>query len=355
MFNSQIDSHTGDNMTRDSMTPKLHAGTTRHPTRRSVLKAGLAAGGAGLTSPWSAAQSGYPNRPVTIVLPFPAGGGADIDVRLLAPELGRLLGQPIVIENASGAGGTIGIQKGMRAQPDGHTLFYGSPSETVLMPMINPAVPYKTEELQAVALSATTPLAFFTRPDHPAGNLEQLIAYARSNPGKVTFGTSGVGSFQHMATEIIKARTGTFMLHIPYRGGAGVVNDVLGGQLDFGVVVVPVVAGFVAQGRMKVLGVSSAARSAVLPDVPAFGDMAPLKGLDLQTWGMFFAPRGVAPAQMDQLNTALREAARSPAVVQQRRKMGTEPARPMGPAQAQAFLLAERDLYKAVVGRIKFD
>ncbi|MCM5570455.1 tripartite tricarboxylate transporter substrate binding protein [Burkholderiaceae bacterium FT117] len=323
-------------------------------SRRSLLVAG-AAGLSGLPSAWAAGQPDFPSKPVNVIVPFTPGGGADIDVRLLTPGMGKSLGQPIVVENVSGAGGTIGVHKGTRAPADGHTLFYGSPSETVLMPMIKPELPYRTEDLLAVALSGFTPLAFFTRPDHPARDMDQLVDYAGRNPGKVTFGTSGIGSFQHLATELVKSRTGTFMLHIPYRGGAGVVADVMGGQLDFGVVVVPVVAGLSAQGRVKVLGVSSPERSAVVPNAPAFGESKALAGLDLQTWGMFFAPKGVPEPALRRLNAAIAAAAQAPAVIEQRRKMGTVAARPMDPEQAQAFLLAQRDLYRPVVGRIKFE
>ena len=324
-------------------------------SRRRWLLAAAAGCATALAGVPSLADSGYPNKPITIIVPFPPSGGADIDVRLLAPELSRILGQPVVIENVSGGGGTIGIQKGLRAAPDGYTLFYGSPSEPVLMAMINPAVTYKTEDMVAVALSGKTPLAFFTRADHPDGDFPQMIADARKHPGKVSFGTSGIGSFQHLATEVVKERTGAHMLHIPYRGGAGVLTDVVGGQVDFGVVVVPVIAGFAKQGRVKVLAVSSPERSPVLPEVPAFGEVTALKGLDLQTWGMFFVPKGVPDAIVARLNAALIEAAKSPQVVEQRKRTGTLAAAPMNAAQTQAFLLAQRDLYKPVVGRIKFE
>lgn len=318
-------------------------------SRRTVVAA--AAGVLG--SPWVRAQGSFPSRAVTIIVPYTAGGASDIGARMLSTEMARLLGQPVVIDNVPGAGGALGVQKLLRASADGHTLVYGSLSETVLVPMINPAASYKTEDLAAVALAGAAPAAFVTRPDFPADTMQEFIAHARKNPGKLSYGSPGIGTFQHLLTEIVKEKTGTFVLHIPYRGGGNIMTDVVAGQIDVGVTTVPNVIGLAAQGRVKVLGVSSAQRVPALEKVASFSETPALKGLDLQTWGMLLAPRGTPEPVLQQLNAVITQVVMSPPMAEQRRKLGTTVAGPFTPAQTQAFLLAERDTYRAAASRVK--
>ena len=299
------------------------------------------------------AQSEYPSRNVSVIVPYTAGGASDVGARIYQPELSRALGQAVVVENVAGAGGAVGVQRLIRAAPDGHTLLYGSLSECVLVPLINPGAGYRPEDLSAVAMAAATPAAFLVRSDFPANDMSQWIAHARRNPGRLSYGSPGIGTFQHVVAETVKARTGTFMLHIPYRGGANIVNDVLSGQIDVGVTTVPNVVGLVTQGRVKVLGITSAQRISVLPQVAGFDETPELKGLDLQTWGMFFAPRGTPEAVLSRLNEALNAITVMPAMVEARRKLGSTAARPMTAAQCQAFVLRERDLYRPVASRVK--
>lgn len=323
-----------------------------HRLSRRLL---LGAGAAALLPSTLLAQQTFPNRPLTIIVPFTPGGAADIDVRLVAPELSRLLGQPVVVDNVSGAGGTIGVQKALRAPADGHTLFYGSTSETVIMPLINPQVKYRLEDMSALNLAGKTPLAFFTRPDFPAKDMEGLIAHARAHPGKLNFGTSGIGSFQHLVTEVIQERTGTQMTHVAYRGGAPVIAAVLGGEIDFGVTAVVAIQGLANQGKVQVLGVSSSQRSPVLQTAPAFSESPSLKDMQFNFCGMFFVPQGVPEPVLQRLSQALQEISQLPAVKEQRLKTGSVSGEAMTPAQAQAFVLKERDTYLPVTRRIKFD
>jgi tripartite-type tricarboxylate transporter receptor subunit TctC len=316
--------------------------------RRVVLGAA-----AGIAAPWARAQAAYPSKQVTIIVPYTAGGASDIGARMLAAELGKALGQPVVIDNVPGAGGALGVQKMLRAPADGHTLMYGSLSECVLVPLINPTVGYKSEDMLAVAMGGSAAAAFVVKPDFPANTMEEWIAYARKNPGKLSYGSPGIGTFQHLVAEVVKARTGTFMLHIPYRGGANIMTDVVAGQIDIGVTTVPNVIGLGAQGRVKILGVTSADRVAVLPGVAGFGETPSLKGMDLQSWNMVFAPRGVPDAALQKLNAAINAIVVLPSLAEQRRRLGATLLGPFTLAQAQAFLLKERDTYRAAASRIK--
>ncbi len=332
--------------------PRLIPGSPTLPaplSRRQLLGAAVTA----LSSPGARSQPLFAAKPITIIVPYTAGGASDIGARMLSVELGKALGQPVLIDNVGGAGGAIGVQKLLRAAPDGYTLLYGSLSECVLVPLINPMVGYKTDDLSAIAFAGATPAAFVTRPDFPASNMEEWIAYARKNPGKLSYGSPGVGTFQHLIAETVKVNTGTFMLHIPYRGGGNIMTDVVAGQIDIGVTTAPNVIGLAAQGRVKVLGVTSAARLPILPNVASFSETPSLKGMDLQTWGMLFAPKGVPELAQQRLNAAINAILMQPAMVEQRRKLGSTLTAVLTQAQAQAFLLKQREIYGPAASRIK--
>lgn len=307
----------------------------------AVLPAGLAR-----------SQPAWPTRPVSLVVPFPAGGSSDFGARLIAPELAKRFDQPVVVENVGGAGGALGVQRVVRAAPDGYTLLYGSLSETVLVPMVNPKVGYASEELEPVALAGGAAVAFVARQDFPASTLDELIALARRRPGALTYGSPGVGTFQHVMAETVKARTGIFVVHIPYRGAQPMMTDLMGGAIDVGVTAVTNVPPLLKAGRVKVLGVTSSERIAALPSVPAFGDTPALRGLDLQTWAMVFAPRATPPAVVDRANAAIVEVLRLPAIVEAVLRTGSTPARPLDAAQARAFYARERDVYRPIASRI---
>jgi tripartite-type tricarboxylate transporter receptor subunit TctC len=324
----------------------------QHPpgfSRRFLLAAGLGA----LAAPAAQAQGIYPTRPVTIIVPYPAGGASDIGARLLATELAKALGQPVVIDNVGGAGGAVGVQKLLRAPADGYTLLYGALSETVLVPLINPAVSYRLEDMAAIAFAGATPAAFVTRPDFPANTMDELLALARKSPGKYSYGSPGIGTFQHLVAETVKMKSGTFLLHIPYRGGGNIMADVVSGQVDIGVTTAPNVVGLMSQGRVKVLGVTSASRLPVMPNVPALGETPVLKGMDLQTWAVVFAPKGLPEAVQQKLNSAINTVLMQPGMAEQRRKLGSTLDAALTPAQTQAFVLRERETYRAAASRVK--
>lgn len=324
------------------------------PTRRRACAAVAALLPASLLPAFRVrAQAGFPSRPLSLIVPYTAGGASDYGARLLAPEIGKRLGQQVVVENVGGAGGALGVQRLLRSAADGHTLLYGSLSEAVMVPIVNRSVNYAPEDLLPVALAARTPVAFIVRPDFEARSIDDLIALARRRPGSLTYGSPGIGTFQHVMTETVKARTGTFIVHIPYRGGQNLVNDVIAGQIDIGVTTAPNVAPMLAAGRVRALAVSSAARLDALPGVPAFGETVALKGLDMQTWGMLFAPRGTPAAVIERLNAVTNEASTQPSIVEARAKTGSVLARPLGMAETAAFFTAEIATYRPIASRIK--
>ena len=334
----------------DRMNPFCHDCAKLPPVSRRHL---LLAATALLAGPAVQAQGAYPTKPVTIIVPYPAGGASDIGARLLATELAKLLGQPVVIDNVGGAGGAVGVQKLLRAPADGYTLLYGALSETVLVPLINPAASYRPEDMTAIAFAGATPAAFVTRPDFPANTVDELLTLARKQPGKYSYGSPGIGTFQHLVAETVKMKSGTFLLHIPYRGGGNIMADVVSGQVDIGVTTAPNVVGLLSQGRVKVLGVTSASRLPVMPNVPALGETPVFKGMDLQTWAVVFAPKGLPEAIQQKLNTAINAVLMQPGMAEQRRKLGSTLDAPLSPAQTQAFVLRERDAYRPAASRVK--
>lgn len=322
--------------------------------RRTLLQAAVALAALPLARP-ARAQPAFPAKPITLVVPYTAGGASDIGARMLAPEIGRQLGQQVIVDNVGGAAGALGVQKVVRAPADGHTVLYGSLSEALLVPLLNPQAGYRVDDLQPVAYLGGTPAVFVARPDFAASSLDEFVTLARRNPGRFSYGSPGIGTFQHVMGEAFKARAGVFMVHIPYRGGAQILNDVVGGQIDLGITSAVNAAGFVGSGRLKAIGVTSARRLAAMPTAQAFGESAALRGVELATWGVLYAPAGTPEAVVNRLNAAANAALMLPSTVEQRTRLGAELAAPMTPAQTRAFVRAELDKYAPIVKGIKLD
>lgn len=323
--------------------------------RRRHLLQGAAAFGGLLLAARGFAQPAFPSKAITLVVPYTAGGASDIGARMLAPEFGNQLGQQVIVDNVGGAAGALGAQKLVRAAADGHTVLYGSLSEALLVPLINPRAGFRIDDLQPVAFLGSTPAVFVTRPDFPANSLDAFVALARQNPGKFSYGSPGIGTFQHVMGEAFKGRAGIFMVHIPYRGGAQILNDVIGGQLDMGITSAVNAAGYVKTGRLKAIGVTSARRLGLMPGTQAFGESPALTGLELNTWGVLYAPAATPEAAVGRLNAAANAALMLPSAVEQRARLGAELPATMTPAQTRAFVSAERDKYAAIIKGIKFE
>lgn len=254
------------------------------------------------------AQAAWPSaKPITLIVPYSAGGSVDFNARLVATRLGERLKQSIVIENVSGAGGAIGVAKAVNAAPDGYTLVAGPDSAIAIGRLINPGAfkfdPLK--DLAPVGMLNTAPMVLVARPGLPVKNFADFVKLAKASPGKYNYATSGVGTVLHLAMELLKDRTSIYVTHVPYRGGAQIATDVIGNQVDLAMLVSTSAIPHVGANRLKPLGVTSEKRLEALPDVPTFGEMPGLKGFSMVSWTGIFAPAATPPAIVNRLNQEL--------------------------------------------------
>jgi len=256
-----------------------------------------------LALPMLARAQAWPTRPITLVVPFAAGGNVDAVTRLLAPELSRRLGQNVVVENAPGAGGTIATERVVRATPDGHTLLIAVESTLAIAPFVTPgAVRYNPiTDLAPVAMLATLPLALVGRPGLPAADLPALIALARASANSLTYATSGAGTSLHLLGEIIAARTGARLEHVPYRITSQIPTDLIGERLDLAILAVTVAAPLVRDGRIRGYAVSAATTHASMPGVPPLASLPAMAGFAMEVWQAVFAPARTDPAIVERL------------------------------------------------------
>jgi len=255
----------------------------------------------------------FPSRPIRIIVPFPPGGVTDPLGRLFGEELRKNLGQPAVVENKPGASTVIGVDAAAKSKPDGHTLVIVGPSFTINHTLV-PKLPYDTlRDLRPVGLMVRAPNVLVGHPSVPARDLPELLAYAKANPGKLTYASSGTGTAQHLIGESIKQATGMDIVHIPYKGAGPAVSDLLGGQVDLLVGNVPVLLPHIVAGKLKAFGVSTAKRAQAAPQLPSFAEQG-YPGIDLSAWFGVLAPAGVPDAIVARLNAELVRAFSSTAV-----------------------------------------
>jgi tripartite-type tricarboxylate transporter receptor subunit TctC len=260
------------------------------------------------------AQAAFPDRPIRFIVPFAAGGNSDVTARLFGARIAARLGQPVVVENRSGATGAIGTEAVIRARPDGYTLLIGSPGSIVNGPLLMANPRYNTmTDLVPVALLGQVPMMIIVRPQIPARNLAELVAYSRSRPEGVSIGTSGVGGANHLPLELFKAATGANILHVPFRGGGSTLSDFLAGNVDGLLIELPTVLEIYREGRGRILGVSAAARSPQVPQVPTFIEQG-IEGYLASSFVGLFAPAGTPEPVLATLQVALAEAAADPDV-----------------------------------------
>ncbi|AEG91173.1 Bug family tripartite tricarboxylate transporter substrate binding protein [Ramlibacter tataouinensis] len=294
-----------------------------HSNRRRIT-AGLALAAAGLCAPAAFAQAAWPaGKPITLVVGYPAGGSVDLVARIVAEPLSKRLGTPVVVENAGGAGGTIGAQKVVNAAPDGYTLLLGSGSEVSIARLFNSAVRYDGQtDLAPIGMIGVTPMVFVAGPSAGVKTIDEALAKSRREPNKLSFASSGVGTPLHMSGELINVLAGTTFRHVPYRGAAQMVQDLLGGQLEFSVFVLSSALPHIEAGKMTPLGVTTASRSRSLPQVPALGEHPRLKGYDMNVWFGLFGPAKLPQPMVARLNKELNAILREQDVWQKLQKAG---------------------------------
>lgn len=310
---------------------------TIHLTRRSVLAAGLLAA---TTQPFATlAADAWPTRPVRFIVPFPPGGPVDTTARAASVKLGEIWKTPTVIDNRSGAGGVVGAQAAAREAPDGYALFMGAIHHAV-NPTLMGNLPYDIEkDFAPISFAAMFPVFIVAHPSVPANNLKELIALARKPGSTLSYGSSGNGGGTHLAGELFNMEAGTQLQHVPYKGSAPAMNDLLGGQVQLMFADAPTALPQIKAGRVKVLAVASSKRSAMLPDVPSAAE-AGLPGYEAYSWTALFAPAKTPQAVLDKINADFNTAFKDPAVHQRLLDIGAEAA-PGTQEQMRQFLHAE--------------
>jgi tripartite-type tricarboxylate transporter receptor subunit TctC len=312
-------------------------------TRRTTMLAPLA----GLLPASAAAQGSFPSRQVQIVVPFPPGGATDLMARLLTEPMTRDLGQPVIVENKAGATGAIGATAVARAMPDGHTILMGTASVNSVLPAVRPDVGYDTlADFAPVMLVASFPNMLVVHPDVPARNLPELIALLRARPDQLNFASSGIGSSIHLAGELFKLLTNTQMTHVPYRGSAPAVTDLLAGRVSMMFDNMTTVWPHVQRGSLRALGVTSARRSPLAPDVPAIAEALP--GYEATSWVGLMAPGRTPEAALAKLAQSAAAALALPPVRQRMTELGAEPGGG-GPAEFARFLREDVEKWRRVV------
>jgi tripartite-type tricarboxylate transporter receptor subunit TctC len=286
------------------------------------LAAAACAGG--LLQAGPAAAQAYPNHPVKIIVPFAAGGPADVYARFIAQRLGESLGQAFVVEDRPGAGAVIGTDLAAKAAPDGYTLLLMSNTHTVNETLL-PNKPYNlTRDFVGVAPINYSDLLLVANPKVPASNLQELLKYAKDHPGKLNYASSGTGTPYHMAGELFKSLSGVYLVHIPYKGSSGARTDVLGGQVDLMFDAVTTMADHVKAGKVKAIATTGKTRSAVLPDVPTVAE-AGVPGYEATIWLGLMAPKGTPGAIVTKLNEAVSRIVSQPEVQRLWEKQGATP------------------------------
>ncbi len=271
-------------------------------------------------------QTPFPSKPIRVVIGFPAGGPLDQHARLLSERLQQVLGQPIVIDYKSGAGGTVGAQDVMKAAPDGYTLMLANTGVMVINPALYSKLPYGTlKDFAPVARTAMQPLALLVNPDVPVKSLKDFVNYARARPGQINYGSAGNGGISHLVPEMFKTATGLFMVHIPYRGSAPAFTDLMAGQVQFMAESIPQAANYHKQGKVRALAVTSKERNPALPDIPTVMESG-VPNFEVVGFYGFLAPKGTPPEVLAKLSDAFRQVLNTPEVRNKMVAQGADPA-----------------------------
>lgn len=271
-------------------------------------------------------QDGYPVRPVRLIIPYPPGGGSDIIGRILAEKLSEQLGRQVIPDNRGGASTVIGAELAAKAPADGYTLFQATITTLAVVPNVKASLPYDYErDFVPVSMLARQPYVLVAHPSLPFSTVSQFLAYARANPGKLDFGSPGVGAGGHIAGELLKSMAGINLTHVPYKGSGPAIADVLGGHVALVMSTILGVQSFVGERKLRAIAVTTVRRSAVMPEVPTFAESG-VPGYDASSWNGVLAPRRTPAAIVQRLNAEINTALRSPTVEKRLLAQGADPA-----------------------------
>jgi tripartite-type tricarboxylate transporter receptor subunit TctC len=302
------------------------------------------------------AQAAYPDRPITVIVPFPAGGSSDAIARSLGPKITARLGQPWIVDNRPGATGAIGASQLKRSAPDGYTVMAASIGVYAMNQWLQKGITYDpSKDFDLLTVAVRAPNVLVANPKVPVNTVPELIAYLKKNPGKLAFASSGNGSSDHLTAELFWQKSGTTGLHVPYKGGAPAMTDLLGGQTDVSFVNINTALPYIKAGRLKVLAVTGEQRAAVLPKVPTLEE-AGVNGVDIYSWQAFAAPKGLPKDVKAKLHGAIVAALNEPDIKAKLVEQGFEVVGNT-PEQFEKFQLAEQTRWKNVieVGKITAD
>ena len=293
------------------------------------------------------AAANYPNRPIRIIVCVPAGGGVDTVTRIVANGLQKKLGQTVVVDNRSGAGGNIGADAVFTAEPDGYTLLAAQPAPLTINPLLYKQMSFDPTKFEPVTIMTSIANVLLVRPDFPAKTAQEFIAYAKANPGKINYASQGIGTTSHLTAALFERMTGTKLVHVPYKGTAPALNDLIASHVDMIFMELASALKLHEAGRARILAVATSARIPSLPDVPTFAE-AGVKGFESGTWNAIVAPPKTPPAIIAKLNKAINEVLDSPDVQEHFKKVDLHAAGGT-PAQAAAFIRNETAVWGAVI------
>lgn len=324
------------------------------PNRRQANAAWLATLIAAALPLAAQAQDAYPSKPLTVIVPYSAGGGVDVMARLLAEKLRTALGQTVNVDNKTGGSGMIGTLVAVRAPADGYTLLMATAGETAINPHVHKGrMQYAPDkDLAPITLVVKVPNVVVVNPRLPVKSMAELVAHAKANPGKVSYGSSGIGNPQHLAGELLEQMSGTSFTHVPYRGASNQLTDTAGGSIDMTFVSLAGARPFMKDGRVRAIALTSAVRSSLAPELPAVAETRGLEGYALENWFGLFAPAATPAAVVQKLNAAVTEALKDPELVKRLHELGGEPM-PMSPAQFKGFIQAESGRFATLVEKAK--
>src|SRR5467141_121364 len=296
----------------------------------------------------AAAAQSYPNRSVKVIVPWTPGQATDIAARVVAQKLQEALGQAFVIDNKPGAGGAIGSEVVTKSAPDGYTLLAASSGPISIMPLLQ-KTPYDSQkDFAPVSLISTVPFALVTHPSFPANNARDFIAHVRANPDKYAFSSSGTGATAHLIVELFNSVAGLKARHVPYKGSAPALTDLVGGQIHYTIETVSGTVAHVRAGRLKVFGTSFARRSAAMPDVPTLAEAADLPGFDIGAWSGYAAPAGTPRDVLARLSAEIQKALQSGDLKDRMVNIGLDPVSST-PDEMAAFMRREQERYAAII------